>query len=40
LSIDEDFSFNHSWNFSSACSSLSAPFITPFLRWFFNKTPL
>ena len=32
LSIDEDFSFNHCSNFSSTCSSVKAPFLTPFFK--------
>ena len=33
------FSKTQAWNFSSACSSVKAPFFTPPARCFFNKTP-
>ena len=33
-SIFDSFSANHLENFSSACSAVKAPFLTPIRRWF------
>ena len=40
FSILASFSLNHLANFSSACSFVKAPFLTPFNKWFLYNTPL